>query len=464
MLWPRLLLVLLLFGAVTGSGEAVAQSFDREYDQRAQEVLAGLIRLNGLLGWVPNTPAAWPQSAAPDEDLGRASIRQQPAVTWNRQDSPAALTSLNLANLDLQRVADLSGLTSLRRLELSGNSLRGLNLDGDAALVHISALKNRLTAIRVSGCPELRHLGLSNNQLERLDVSANARLESLLVSLNKLAALDVSANTGLTNLDAMNNRLTELKVGNNPGLTRLQVSYNQLAKLDVSRNPRLTELGVRDNRLLSLDISANGDLVELIAGRNQLSRLDLSRNSGLAQLTVEQNQLIELDLSHNPALETVEAQDNPLKEVEIGSNELKKLRSLNLDGCRLPLSRLAPLVGRAQSRVRFGSQENVLFDHTTVALNETLDLSAEAVIDGSPTVFTVLTDKKRRVRPADFSEAGGVISFKQPGLFYVEMTNARVTSSEISGSSVQVRRFKTKVRTGVVEVVVPAGFDRSGGE
>ena len=463
MLWPKLLAVLVLFALAGGPGEAVAQSFDPEYDQRAQEVVAGLTRLNGLPGWTANTPAAWPRSADLDEDLSRASVRRQPAVTWNRDASPAVLTGLNLANLNLQRVADLSGLPALRRLELSGNSLRGVNLDGDSGLVHISALKNQLSTLRVSGCPDLRHLALSNNQLERLDVSANPRLESLMVSMNRLTALEVSANPALINLDVINNQLAGLSVAANPGLTRLQVSYNRLRALDVSRNLRLAELGARDNELSSLDVSANEGLVELTAGRNRLSRLDLSRNPQLARLSVEQNQLSELDLSNNPALETVEAQDNPLTDIKLGPNELKELRSLNLDGCRLPLSRLAPLAGRARDRVRFGSQEKVLFDHQVVPLNEPLDLSGEAVIDGRPTAFSVLTDKKRRVRPNDFSETGGVISFKKPGLYHVEMTNERVTSSE-GGSSGPVRRFKTKARTGVVEVVVPAGFDASGGQ
>ena len=462
MLRPKLLIVLLTFGALIGYGRAVAQSFDREYEQRAQEVVAGLTRLNGLLGWTANTPAAWPRSSDLDEDLSRASIRQMPSVTWNRAAEPAALTGLNLTNLDLQRAADLSGLPSLKRLELSGNSLRAVNLDGDSALIHISALKNQLTAIKVGGCPDLAHLALSGNSLEKLDVSGNSKLMVLIVSMNKLPTLDLSRNPALTNLEAMNNRLSVLSVSANTNLTRLQVSYNQLSELDISRNPRLTELGVKNNNLPSLDISKNGELVELTAGRNKLRRLDLSRNQALAGLSVDQNLLTEMDLSRNQALETVEAQDNPLREITLGDNELKKLKTLNVDGCRLPLSRLAPLVGRAQSRVRFGSQENVLFDHQTVALNETLDLSAEAVIDGSPTVFTVLSEKKRRVRPADFSETGGIISFKKPGLYYVEMTNARVASSETSGASGQVRRFKTKVRTGTVEVVSRGDFESSG--
>lgn len=455
MLWPKLTIVLLVLGAAAGPGGALAQGFDREYEQRAQEVVAGLVRLNGLSGWAPDAPAAWPRSDALDHDLSRASIRRVPAATWDRSSSPARLIALNLTNLNLQRTADFSGLSALRRLELSGNGLRAVNLDGDSALIHISALKNQLAGLRVGGCPDLRHLALANNQLEKLDVSANPRLETLIVSMNRLSALDVSRNPNLTILEAMNNRLAALTVSSNPALVRLRVSYNQLSELDVSRHPALTELGVRNNELTALDVSGNEGLTELTAGRNKLRRLDLSRNPRLTALSVDQNLLSVLDISLNPALETVEAQDNPLEEVVIGDNRLTILRSLNLDGCRLPLSRLAPLTGRAQNRVRFGSQENVLFERRVIAPGELLDLSGEAVINGSSTVFTVLSKKKRRVRPTDFTEEGGRIRFKSPGLYYVEMTNPIVFSSEAAGSSGQTRRFKTRVRTGAVEVAVP---------
>jgi hypothetical protein len=196
-------------------------------------------------------------------------------------------------------------------------------------------------------------------------------------------------------------------------------------------------------------------LKELIAGRNRLRALDVSRNPSLTRLSAEQNLLTALDLSRNPSLETLEAQGNPLRDVRLGNNELSELRTLNLDGCRLPLSRLAPLVGRGQLRTRFGRQEDVLFEHRVLPLNESLDLSAEAVIDGAPTSFTVLSEKKRRLRPSDYQEANGRITFKYPGLYYIEMTNPRVNSSETSPTAKRPRLFKTRVRTGAVEVVLP---------
>ncbi len=438
-----------------------AQAWDPEYELRAQEVVAGLARLNGLKGWAAGAPGAWPESpAAPGEtEPGRAA----PGVRWLREAAPARLESLSLEGQGLTRAADLSGLTALKRLEAGGNSLRAVNIEGNRNLVFLGLTKNQIAVLHVESCPDLVHLAVSSNQLERLDISRNPRLRTLLAAKNRLMELDPGRAPDLENLEASNNRLSSLRVTANPRLTRLVVSYNRLAALDLSANPHLTELAARDNQLTRLDLSANPRLTALTAGRNRLTGLDLSANPALTRLTVDQNQLTRLDLTHTPVLATLEAQDNPLTEIRLGDNALAELWNLNLDGCRLPLSALAPLSGRARSRARFGTQDNVLFEHTTLTLGQPLDLSAEAVIGGVATTFTALTDKRRRL-PADaYREENGVVTFRRPGRYLVAMTNDRVVSTEINRPSGRVRSFKVKVQTGVVEVLPGETGTEAGG-
>ncbi len=438
--------IALVFTALLQAGGLAAQPWDGDYELRAQEVVAGLTRINGLRGWDPLLPADWP------EGRGRPGAAAAGA-RWSRDGGLARLEELSLEGLGLTRAADFSGLTALKMLEASGNSLKGLNVDGDAALVFLGAQKNQLTSLRVGGCPNLTHLAVGSNQLEALDLSANPRLRELTVSKNRLSELEVSPNPELVNLEAMNNRLTRLTVAANPRLIRLMVSYNGLSELDVSANRELAELGVRDNRLTALDLKSNPALVELAAGRNGLRELDLSANPSLARLAVDQNLLVALDLSRNPDLVVLEAQRNPLSEIRLGENRLENLGSLNLDGCRLPLSQLALLSGKARSRARFGDQENVLFERLNLARGQTLDLSAEADLDGTATVFTVLNDKKRRARPEEYELLeGGLVTFHRPGRFLVMMTNDRVVSSETNRLTGRIRTFKVKVYTGSIDV------------
>ncbi len=436
---------------IMSAGGLAAQGYDNNYERRAQEAIAGLVRLNGLRGLTPNAPGAWPEISA--HQSGVTPTRPLLGVGWNRQESPARLETLIMVNQGLQRAADLSGLTGLRRLEIYGNSLRALNLEGDAALQILMATKNQLGSLNLQGSPRLRILAASGNQLTKLDLSANRDLGELYLSMNQLESLDLSRNTSLSALELMNNGLKSLDLSACPQLGRLLVSHNRLTGLDLSANPDLVELGAGNNSLGELDLGSNPQLTELAVSRNQLGILDLTNLIQLRDLSVERNRLKVLDLSSNPALKTLEAQGNPLEKIMVGTNEFPALEVLNLDGCRLPLSQLAPLVGRAQKRARFGSQEPVLFESARLPAGQALDLSAEAVIDGAATEFSVQTDKKRRVKPADYRVVEGRVIFLVPGRYRVLMTNERVFSSEINQPTGRVRTFKVKATTGLIEVL-----------
>jgi hypothetical protein len=431
------------------AGQAPAQDWDPAYETRAQEAVAGLSRLNGLRGWTPEAPGAWPALEGDPARLRRGGGRTAAGAVF-QAGRPARLTALALLNLGLERAADLSGLSALTALDISGNNLRGLNLEGNEALIFLAALNNQLPALDLSSAPRLTNLDLSGNTLTQLDLAANPDLTEIALSRNRLTALDLSRHRLLTRLEVASNQLPALELSANPGLTRLMAAYNRLEGLSLAANPLLTEVSLKSNRLTRLDLSQNPALRVLAAGRNQLTSLDLSRNPLLTRLEVMDNRLSALDLSANPRLEALEAQGNPLTELALA--EEAPLVTLNLDGARLPLSRLAPLVGRAQSRARFGRQSRVLFEERGLKIRETLDLSTEADFGGEPTVFTVLTEKGRRVRPDHYSLEGGRLRFNIPGRYLVEMSNSRVFSSEKYGAAARPRRFKVKAVTGVIEV------------
>lgn len=451
------LLAGLLVAAVPGRGQGRGHD---QYEPRALEALAGLISFNGLQGWAPNRPETWPEASAPAAEARTA--RPGGGLEWDRSAKPARLVGLILPNQGLQRTAELGGLPALSRLDLSGNQLRGIGLEGNIGLSELTAVKNQLGELNLAACPRLSRLSLSVNRLRSLDLSANPALRELMVSMNQLSEIDLSHNPELSVLEAMNNRLTAISVAANPALTRLLLSYNQISDLDLAFNPRLSELAIRDNELTSLDLSRNPDLSELTLSRNQLTELNLSDTPRLSALALDHNQLSRLDLSRAEGLIHLSAQGNPLTEILLGQNQLENLISLNLDGCRLPLSQLAPLSGKARNRARFGEQEPVLFERRQLRAGQTLDLSAEAHLGGAATEFTVLTERKRRVRPEDYEAAEGLIVINKPGRYLVRMSSEAVFSSEKSRSTSQIRTFKTKVYTGLIEVLPASESPASG--
>lgn len=434
-----------------------AQPWNPHYDQRIQEVVAGLTKVNGLTGWTPNAPDSWP--LLPEHAYRNfASKRPVAGIGWQTAFEPARPAGLSLSNLKLQRAADFSRL-SLRYLDLHDNQLRGVNLDGNADLDELNLANNQLNSIKLADCPRLRYLSLANNGLKAVNLAANTELRELFVSFNHLSELDLSRNQLLTDLGATNNQLESLDLSKARHLSRLMVSYNRIKNLDLASNPELAELGARDNELDHLDLRHNGRLTELLVSRNRLREIKLDNQPDLARLSADNNQLTSLDISRCPKLEVVELNNNPLSEFRLGDNDLQHLASLNLDGCRLPLSALKPLTDKAKSRSRFGTQAQVLFEHLSLAQHEQLDLSAEAEFDGTPTQFILLTEKGRRARPDSYQAEGGVLTFKAPGRYLVEMTNEKIFSSQINQTSGRVRTVKAKAVTGLVEVRPPLGED-----
>jgi len=447
--------LLLGLAASLPCASASAQGWDRDYEQRAQEVTAGLTRLNGLLSWTPNNPASWPE-AAPSEQTPFKPERATQTVSWNRQVKPARLTRLTLANSGLHRAVDLSGLSALTRLEIYGNQLRGLNLDGNSELIELAAMKNQLGSLNLKPCPKLRYLSVSTNHLKELDLSATPFIQRLRASANQLKALDLSNNPELADLEIMNNELSSLDLSNAHLLNRLMISHNQIKEIDLSFNQQLVEFGARNNHLGDLDLKANNQLQEIVVSRNRLSRLSLENLSELIRLSADQNLISSINLSYCPNIKNLELNNNPLQELIVGDNQFSELQSLNLDGCRLPLSALLPLTGKASGRARFGNQEAVLFEHLTLTQEQPLDLSEEANLGGTPTRFIVLTEKKRRLRPDLYNEDAGIIIFKSPGRYFVEMSNDKVVSSETNQLTGRARTFKVKAVTGLIDVL-PTG-------
>ena len=171
----------------------------------------------------------------------------------------ATLEELHLSGCGISNLSSLEGLTALRVLDLSGNSivsiaplasltgLEELHLDGNAiddvsALAGLTALRvldlsgNNIADISVlAGCAQLQQLNLSNNALQSIDVLAPmTTLTHLQVDYNQLTELPYFDGKGmLQQLSATHNQLTDAAgVCDLLYLNYIDLDYNNLSNLD----------------------------------------------------------------------------------------------------------------------------------------------------------------------------------------------------------------------------------------
>ena len=202
------------------------------------------------------------------------------------------LESLTIQNYNLDSLNFLSGLTTLRHLDLSGSrfssenlnilgslpNLQDLNLS-NCGLSTLAGLENAIelgyldlsdNSIRnlspLSGLFHLRELDLSHNAVTDLTQLANlAHLTKLDVSYNSISSIaPIAPCAKLTWLNAGHNALTSVSaVANLSGLTYLNVEKNSLTDVAViSGCTELQELYLANNTIT--DISSFSSLVNLV--------------------------------------------------------------------------------------------------------------------------------------------------------------------------------------------------------
>ena len=165
------------------------------------------------------------------------------------------LTELNLVHIiETQDLSPLGGLTNLKKLNISENSI--LDLSGLRGLTNlteldISSTTRPLNILPLRGLTNLKKLTLNDNKIS--DVSSLAGLKNLTeLDLGRNEISDVSPLAGLRNL------------------TKLDLAYNAIS--DVSPLAGL-------KNLTKLDLAYNAILdVSPLAGLKNLTRLDLGRN------------------------------------------------------------------------------------------------------------------------------------------------------------------------------------------
>ncbi|MGH1387849.1 MAG: hypothetical protein ACRBBL_24225, partial [Kordia sp.] len=218
-------------------------------------------------------------------------------------------TDLNVSN---QFIADLSGIehfAALQTLNVSGNNLTNLNLNGLPQLTHLYANDNMLNILDLSNNQSLQYIQADNNNLFQINIQ------------NLSALLEVSLN---------NNNLSMLEIFNSMNLETLRVTNNMLMTLEVSALTNLKTLDVNENSLQSISLEPLVNLENLVISNNQLSTINLGFNTALINFDASSNQLTSIDLTMNTALSTIQLSNNNLTSANLRNGNNTNISSVNL--------------------------------------------------------------------------------------------------------------------------------------
>ena len=141
------------------------------------------------------------------------------------------LRTLLLKNAGLT-IIDLAYNNKLEKLDLSGNSLKRVDLRGPSTYFYKSKLsdinvsRNQLDSLLFNDLYAVRKLNVSHNNLNNLDVSDADNLRVLDISYNKFTRLLLNHSELVEEINASNNALTEVKIPTVAPVAKLNVSGN----------------------------------------------------------------------------------------------------------------------------------------------------------------------------------------------------------------------------------------------
>ncbi|MGM9861938.1 MAG: hypothetical protein ACI30W_05015, partial [Muribaculaceae bacterium] len=143
----------------------------------------------------------------------------------------AGLRYLEITNADLYNI-DLQYNRCLRRLDLSGNNLTTLALEGingfytKSLLADIAVADNQLTSFTLESPLTIHHLDLSGNNLAELDLKDIDNMETLDLSDNRLTSAQLFYGYALRRADLSGNNMTQVTMPEVSVLEYLDLSDN----------------------------------------------------------------------------------------------------------------------------------------------------------------------------------------------------------------------------------------------
>ena len=152
-----------------------------------------------------------------------------------------------------------------------------------------------LYSIDVTPSASLRKLHVVDAGLYSIDLSYNRCLESLDLSGNNLSMLSLEGVNGnyqkymLTDINLSNNKLNDLTLNDLKTVHYLNLSNNQITKIDFSDADYLVELNISNNKFQELDFTNCTSLKKLDYANNQVSYIVMPAESVLEYVNCSNN-------------------------------------------------------------------------------------------------------------------------------------------------------------------------------
>lgn len=246
------------------------------------------------------------------------------------------LTKLTIENGAADQLGNLSPLTNLSELKISGTSVSHENLQIIAGLPLLKSLtlpNCGITSISpLEKAVSLTYLDLSNNAIRNIDMLAMLKdLQELNLDTNAIADLTpISGLSALTRLDVSSNVLTSLApISSLTNLTWLDASTNSIANLgEIGKLTGLTNLYLQSNKLTGVSgVEKCTALTDLNISKNTISDIEaLSKLTKMMYFDFSFNSVSQIPaFPKNCALVTINGSNNNISSLK----PLGGLRNLN---------------------------------------------------------------------------------------------------------------------------------------
>lgn len=221
---------------------------------------------------------------------------------------------------------DLSGCEMLGSVSLVSTCVERLDVSNCPNLFLVSAFYDELKSIDLSGCSSLYFLWVCyNKDLRQIDLSGLSELGALALSGNGLESLDFSSNPHITEIDCSNNSLTALDVSMLSELQSLRCenqdwempNSNRISEIDLSHNPMLAEFACYNADVSAVDLSGCTSLQILNADNCPLNELDISGCSMLSVLSICGTNVSEIDLTSSGSMTTIALAGCPMSQATV---------------------------------------------------------------------------------------------------------------------------------------------------
>ena len=191
---------------------------------------------------------------------------------------------------DLEALKGLKTCTALNTIEIRNyGKLEGLDVSGLPELKRLVISSNPLKSINVTNCPKLEIAQIGGNSpdgeetIDHIDFTGCTSLVSAYLASPGLKTVDLSDCKELENItinkDIRYKNYAELKsldLSNQPELKGVSLMYAGLRSLDLSHNPKIESLGLQQNGLTGLNIGSAQYLNYLQVVSEDLETLDIS--------------------------------------------------------------------------------------------------------------------------------------------------------------------------------------------